>query len=73
MKIEPWLQPTTTAIVERLEVLKTAWILGNGHVPQPWFRGDAHRYWNRYCHRLSRQTTMLQSARFFVADSNHDA
>ena len=35
MKIEPWLQPTITAIVERLEVLKTAWILGNGDVPQP--------------------------------------
>ena len=25
------------SLVERLKVLKTAWILGNGDVPQPWF------------------------------------
>ena len=28
---------STTVLVERLKVLKTAWILGNGDVPQPWF------------------------------------
>ena len=24
-------------LIERLQILKTAWILGNGGVPQPWF------------------------------------
>ena len=28
---------STTVLVERLKVLKTGWILGNGDVPQPWF------------------------------------
>ena len=27
----------TTKLVERLKLLKTAWIHGNGEVPQPWF------------------------------------
>ena len=26
------------SLVERLQVLKTAWRLGNGGVPQPWFK-----------------------------------
>ena len=25
------------ALAERLKVLKTAWVFGNGEVPQPWF------------------------------------
>ena len=26
------------ALAERLKVLKTAWVFGNGEVPQPWFK-----------------------------------
>ena len=28
------------ALAERLKVLKTAWVVGNGEVPQPWFKND---------------------------------
>ena len=35
-----WLETQkTTVLIERLKVLKTAWILGNGHMRQPWFNG----------------------------------
>ena len=35
-----WLETQkTAALIERLKVLKTAWILGNGHMRQPWFNG----------------------------------
>ena len=33
-----WLETQkSTALIERLKVLKTAWILGSGHKRQPWF------------------------------------
>ena len=32
-----------TELMERLEVLKTAWNLGNGDVPQPWFKKGIHK------------------------------
>ena len=31
------------SLIARLKVLKTAWILGNGEVPQPWFNQNASK------------------------------
>ena len=31
------------SLIARLKVLKSAWILGNGEVPQPWFNQNASK------------------------------
>ena len=36
-RVTKFKEQNNKALTERLHVLKIAWVLGNGEVPQPWF------------------------------------